>query len=189
MRIGTCAVLVFTVLAGVAAAGFASGDDGFVLDLDTLEARFDGTTFHATELAGAHVGAIDEDLFVAVLVGDATEEEGPRSVRGYVCDREVGVWLDGEVDGDDVTLSSEDGVVQIEGTISGDDVFGTANLGEAEPRLFTAALARGDAGPFRAEASLDGVDRTAGWIVLEDGRQRGSPLDGKGNDVCPCEPL
>lgn len=185
MRIGTRRFLVFTVLMGLMTAGYASGGGQMILDLDSLEARLDGTTLHATEVAGAYVGPINEELFLAIVVDDAAGADASRSVRGYVCNREVGVWLEGEVNGNKVTLSSDDDVIRIEGTIGADGVLGTARLGEAQPRPFTTAPASGDAGLYRAEAQVDGVDRTAGWVVLEGGRQRGS-LDGKGNDVCPC---
>lgn len=174
--------LVLALVAALLGAGLANDDGAVVLDLDTLEARMDGSTLHAREIAGAHVGAIDDEVFLAIVVGDAGD--GATAVRGYLCGREEGVWLRGERAGDEVTLSSADGVVRIEGTMSGGDVFGVARFGDAEPHPFTAAPARGDAGLYRAEARLGGEDRVAGWVVLEDGRQRGG-LDGKGNDVYP----
>ena len=180
-------ILAFTLLIGLMAAGHANDGDRLVLDLDTLQARLDQTTLRATEVADAQVGPIDDELFLAIVVDDAPGPDEARSVRGYVCNREVGVWLHGEVDGDEVTLSSDDGVIRIDGTIAGGGVFGVARLGESEPRPFTVTPASGDAGLYRAQARLDGADRTAGWVVLEDGRQRGS-LDGKGNDVPPPPP-
>lgn len=177
-------ILAFTLLVGLMAAGHADDGDRLVLDLDTLQARLDQTTLRATEVAGAQVGPIDDELFLAIVVDDATGPGAARSVRGYVCNLEVGVWLHGEVDGDEVALSSDDDVIRIDGTIAGGGVFGVARLGENEPRPFTVTPASGDAGLYRAQARLDGADRTAGWVVLEDGRQRGS-LDGKGNDVYP----
>lgn len=187
MHVLTRRFLIFTSLVGLLIGGYShgSGAGHLILDLETLEARLDGTALHATEVTGAYVGPIDDELFVAIVVDNATGSEDAQSVRGYVCNREVGVWLEGEVNGNEVTLSSDDEVIQIEATIGADDVFGIAHLGEAEPQLFTAKLAKGGAGLYRAQAQVDGADRTAGWIVLEDGRQRGS-LDGKGNDVCPC---
>lgn len=173
-------VLGALVMAGSATGG---GDGGPMLrlDLDTLEARLDGTTLHATDVADAYVGPIDDDLFVAIVVEGGTGTDEARSVRGYVCNREVGVWLDGEMTGNDVTLSSDDGVIEIAATVGSDDVLGIARLGEAQLKPFTAAVATGEAGLYRAEAQVDGADRVAGWVVLEDGRQRGG-LDGKGND-------
>jgi len=180
-------ILAFTLLVGLMTTVHASDGGHLVLDLDTLQARLDQTTLHATEVPGAYVGPVDEELFLAVVVDDASGPDEARTVRGYVCNHEVGVWLHGEVDGDEVTLSSDDGVIEIEGTIASGGVFGVARLGEAESKPFAATAATGDAGLYRAQATLDGVDRTAGWVVLEDGRQRGS-LDGKGNDVPPPPP-
>lgn len=179
--------LSFTALVGLLIGGYAHGGGAghLLLDLDTFEAHLDGATLHATEVPGSYVGPIDDELFVAIVVDDATRSDEERTVRGYVCNREVGVWLDGELKGNEVTLSSDDEVIRIKATLGGDNVFGIAHLGEAEPQPFTAMSATGDAGLYRAEAQIDGADRTAGWVVLEDGRQRGS-LDGKGNDVCPC---
>lgn len=178
-------ILAFILLTGMMAAGLAGDGDRLVLDLDTLQARLDQATLRATDVPGARVGPIDDELFLAIVVDDATGADAARKVHGYVCDREVGVWLHGEVDGDEVTLASDDGVIRIEGTIASSGVFGVARLGEAESQPFTVMAASGDAGLYRAQARLDGVDRTAGWVVLEDGRQRGA-LDGKGNDICPC---
>jgi hypothetical protein len=39
---------------------------------------------------------------------------------------------------------------------------------------FTTTLATGDAGLYRAEAIVEGRDYIGGWIVLNDGRQRGA---------------
>jgi hypothetical protein len=177
--------VLFALLALSTAAHATAGGAMLTLDVDTLEASLDGTTLHASEVSGAYVGPISDELFVAIVVDEATGSDGARSVRGYVCNREVGVWLDGEADGDTVTLASDDDVIRIEATVGSDDAFGIARLGEAEPQPFTVASATGNAGLYRAEAQVDGADRIAGWVVLEDGRQRGS-LDGKGNDVCPC---
>lgn len=177
--------LLMTLLAGLMAVAHASDQGDLVLDLDTLEASMDGSTLHATEVAGAHVGAVDEDLFMAIVVGD--EVDGTGSVRGYLCSYMGGVWLDGESNGDEVTLASDDGVYRFEGTLLGSgDIFGVVHLGDSERRPFTAAPARGDAGLYRAEAHVDSDDLTIGWVVLEDGRQRG-PLDGKGNDPYPTD--
>lgn len=182
---GTWRWLSGVVLAGLLSVGYATGGGGagpmLVLDTGTREARLDETTLHASEVTGAHVGQIDEELFVAIVVDDATGSGEARTVRGYVCNREVGVWLDGEVNGNEVTLSSDDGVIQLDATIGTDDGFGVAHLGEAASHPFTVTSATGDAGLYRAEVQIDGEDRIAGWVVLEDGRQRGG-LDGKGND-------
>lgn len=186
MRNPTRRFLIVMTLFGLWLGGAAqSGGTGeLILDLDTLTADMDGRTLHATEVTDAYVGPIDEEVFVAIFVDEAAESDNTRSVRGYVCNREVGVWLDGEVDGDQVVLASSDEAVRIEATIAAEDVFGVARFGEVAPQPFTARAATGDAGLYRAEAQLAGDDRVAGWVVLADGRQRGS-LDGKGNDVYP----
>ncbi|MDZ7801137.1 MAG: hypothetical protein U5K81_10140 [Trueperaceae bacterium] len=115
---GTWRWLLGVVLAALMSVGQATGDGPMLmLDTGTLEADLGGTTLHASEVTGAHVGQIDEELFVAIVVDEATRSDEARSVRGYVCNREVGVWLDGEVNGNEVTLSSDDGVIQLEARI------------------------------------------------------------------------
>lgn len=128
------------------------------------------------------VGAVDDDLFVGIALaeadGDAAE---PRTLVVYLCDgRTVSIWIVDEAAGAEASVAR--GEARIDLTLADDAVTGTVALPGAEPRPFTAEPATGDAGLYRAEWTLAGADYMVNWIVLADGRQRGS-LDGKGNDV------
>lgn len=130
------------------------------------------------------VGAIDENLFIGIAVSpqDAQSEE-PRALAVYLCDGQtVSQWLSAEITGQEATLVAGDTSVDV--TIDDSSVSGMVALGDGEPRPFTADLASGNAGLYRAEWNLAGAGYQIDWVVLADGRQRGG-MDGKGNDVPP----
>lgn len=134
-----------------------------------------------------YVAAIDEALFIGVAVSpqDADNEDA-RTVAVYLCDGEtVSQWIIEEVTGKEATLVAGDTSVDV--TIADDSVSGAVVSDGGEPRPFTASRATGDAGLYRAEWTLAGIDYRIDWIVLADGRQRGG-LDGKGNDIPPPPP-
>jgi hypothetical protein len=121
--------------------------------------------------AETYVAEVDDDLFVAVVV--TGDDEGGPEVLAYACDgTAISVWFtsDEETDGAapgpaqdaELTLSRGDG-----------EVSGTLLL-EGREHQFTAALADGDAGLYRGEADVLGAPMVGGWIVLDDGRQRGA---------------
>lgn len=132
------------------------------------------------------VGAIDDELFIGVAVGQEGGGEGEaRPVAVYLCDSQmVSQWINGEITGQQGTLVAGESGADV--TISGDSVSGTVVLDGGEPRPFTAEPANDDAGVYRAVVSQGGVDFRLDWVVLNDGRQRG-PMDGKGNDPYPVD--
>jgi hypothetical protein len=124
-----------------------------------------------------YVGDVDGNLFIALDVIELNGAQEERAVRAYLCDgADVAVWLTGQFSGDQVTLVSGDTRVALTNMNS---ASGTLSLeGEAEVP-FTTTLATGDAGLYRAEATFDGLDYIGGWIVLNDGQQRGAiTMDG-----------
>lgn len=123
MRIPTRRFLILAALVGLLIGGYSHGDHGgdVILDLDTLEAHFHGTTLQATEVADAYVGPITNEIFVAIVVDDAASSGESLSARGYACNRGAGAWLDGEVNGTQVSLASADGVIRIDATIGTDN--------------------------------------------------------------------
>lgn len=129
------------------------------------------------------VGAIDENLFIGVAVAPQGDQSRERPLAVYLCDGQtVSQWLSGEITGQEGTLVASDTSVDV--TIDDGSVSGTVALGSGEPRPFTADLATGDAGLYRAEWNLADAGYLIDWIVLADGRQRGG-MDGKGNDIPP----
>lgn len=133
------------------------------------------------------VEAIDDNLFIGVAVSEqAANEEEPRTLVVYLCDgQDVSQWIVEEITVQEATLIADGTSVEL--AIADDRVSGTVTLAGGEPQPFTAALATGDAGLYRAEWNLPGADYVADWIVLADGRQRGS-IDGKGNDILVFQP-
>lgn len=130
------------------------------------------------------VEAIDDDLFIGVAVSrEGANNEEPRTVAVYLCDGQtMSQWIVEEITGQEAKLVAGDTSVDV--TIVDNNVSGTVALGAGESQPFTAGLAIGDAGLYRAEWTLAGANYQVDWVVLADGRQRGGlNMDGKGNDV------
>lgn len=117
------------------------------------------------------VGSVDgTDAFAAVVVG------GGRVVA-YVCDGDAGIaeWFTGETgDEGSFALTSASGAT-MRGQEGDDRVTGSVGLGDGATHRFVLERAEAGAGLYRVEdpeAERDGV--RAGWIVDNDGDQRGS---------------
>jgi hypothetical protein len=118
--------------------------------------------------ARSYVAQVGErETFVAVVIDDV-------SFAAYVCD---GVatwgWVEGELDGVHGMSDSDHSVQAIAIEVGAEDLEGTVTFENGEVASFTATLAEGDAGLYRAEEPLDDQTLLGGWIVLADGRQRG----------------
>ena len=120
-------------------------------------------------VAGSFVGeAPDADAFVA-LVADLPEGEGDeRQVRAYLCDGQtVSDWFWGSVDGNDLSLSSDNGA-QLEGQLTPDTATGTITDPNGDPVPFEASLATGIAGLYNVDLSsngaLSGTSQTGGQL-------------------------
>jgi len=153
------AVLTFVAMAGLSAApAFAKAKSQR------------GTTF---------VGTVEgTDASIAIVVGKT-------SAFGYICDGEQTThWLRGAVDGDEITLVAGTGAT-VNAVVDGDTLEGTVllpdpssteladRLATLTPHAFTATKASGEAGLFREERIVDGIEYTAGWVQLADGDVKG----------------
>ena len=121
------------------------------------------------------IGEIDDDTFVAVVTDD-------ERVLAYVCDgtpEAVGVatWFVGTHDGAGFSLSDPSGR-RFTCTIADEAVSGHLSLGD-EALQYMAGPAAGDAGLFLADEG----DLRGGWIVQEDGGQRGAVLHRTTGDI------
>ncbi len=150
--------LVSTVLIGLLAATAAAEDDAL--------------------FAHAFAGEVDQDLFIGVLVADDPEDPERRPLIVYLCDgANVSTWLFGDANGGSAALETDGARVEV--LLGHDSVVGVVERTGVAPRSFAADLVTGDAGLFRAVATFDGQEYVGGWIVLDDGRQRGAiTLDG-----------
>jgi hypothetical protein len=130
------------------------------------------------------VGAVDDDLFVAVVVSDHPEHAAAQAVVVYLCDgADVAEWLVGVAEGGTATLTGAD--VEVSLALDGETVAGDVQFAGAAAQPFTTAPGTGVAGLYRAEASTGSNGAsiesiapkhtgTGGWIVLNEVQQRGA---------------
>jgi hypothetical protein len=119
-------------------------------------------------LADQWAGRIDgTDSYISVFTLN-NGETGAYLANG----KDVAALVLGTIQGDALQLSPA-GDVSVEGTVSGDQVTGTATIG-GEEHSFTADRATGEAGWYRGRTSENGELVTAGYIILADGTQKGA---------------
>ncbi len=152
------AVLVLSLACVVLAAcgSDSSGDNAQPEDLADAERGFVGT------VEGTNA-------FVALLASDG-------EAVFYVCDgtEDIAEWFAGPVEETEIDLSNDAGA-RVEATASDGGYAGTVTLADGGRHRFQAVPAQPGAGLLRItgpEAEADGV--VAGWIVTNDGEQRGS---------------
>jgi hypothetical protein len=92
---------------------------------------------------------------------------------GYVCDgKKIEAWLEGTLSGSNLTLKSKDGRSTIQATADEKQSFGTVAVnGKEWP--FAAKGASAPAGLYEGRAQVRGVLNRIGWVVMQDGSQRG----------------
>lgn len=178
MRLVKFRFLVFTFAALILlmlAACSATDADDLTLDLETLEASGPDGIYRAQPIANAQVGEVNDDLFVAVTLDEEGQGQEQQQVTVYLCDGEdFSQWLSGEVDAQGQALLGEEIGAQVALAIGDDgEVSGVVQTPDDNPQPFTTIAATGDAGLYRAEETFNGVDHVGGWIVLNDGRQKG----------------
>jgi hypothetical protein len=111
--------------------------------------------------------------------------DGGKAVA-YVCDgRTFEIWMQGVVNGDQVTMSGP-GNASLTGVANGQALSGriTTSGGQID---FLARQAAPPAGVYKAEIQINGQDAYLGWAVLPDGSQLGAINSGQG--VTPAPPL
>jgi hypothetical protein len=126
-----------------------------------------------------YVGTVEgTDAYIGIVVGKS-------GAFGYICDGEgITHWLHGSVKKSDVTLTAATGASVIaqlgDGTLTGKVLLAadpsTAKLEDlagATVHDFEAVPAKGRAGLYRQEKTVDGTTFAAGWVRLGDGSLRG----------------
>lgn len=164
-----------SVLLGLGAtiAGCVGADDEG-LDLDAMEFEHQGETIPIESVPNAFVGEVTDELFVAVGHPEGNGPYGEDSVVVYLCDdRDVAVWFTAQSPADGELTLGYPGA-RIDMTLGDEETTGTAEVAGEDSESFSAVPATGDAGLYWAVQD----DFAGGWIVLEDGRQRGSWDDG-----------
>jgi len=115
-------------------------------------------------IAGEFVGAVqpegghhEDEIFVAIVADAPLAGAMERRVRAYLCDgRSIDEWFVGEVAGNNVSLSSEDGDAEIEAEMTADGVTGTLSLAGGEPLAFAADRPTGRGGLYNMYIRDDG---------------------------------
>jgi hypothetical protein len=115
----------------------------------------------------------DTNAYVAVVVGTG-DGDRRRPAAVYVCDgAELAGWFSGATRRARLDLSADTGGAVV-ARITKPKVTGTVTLADGTRLSFRARRAKGDAGLYRAQDTIDGTEYLGGWIVLADGTQRGA---------------
>lgn len=93
-------------------------------------------------------------------------------VMAYVCDgRDTATWLRGTATDGDLALTADGMRLRAQRTAQG--LTGTLTL-ETRSHAFTVAPAMSGGGFYRAAETIAGLGYVGGWILLNDGSQRGA---------------
>ncbi len=96
----------------------------------------------------------------------------------YVCNgKTIEAWLQGSVNGDQVSLTGNKGA-SLTGSLSGLDMFGTVTASAGLSFPFSAELSPRPAGVYQARIAVNGLATRIGWAVLPDGTQLGVAVAG-----------
>ncbi len=139
---------------------------GTLVGLAACRSAVAETTQYAGQLDGSQT-------FIAVATNGT-------DVQAYVCDGaetsvSIAQWFKGTLTDDAFDLTAEDGA-HLAGQVGAAAATGTLTLANGSPVDFSAALATGDAGLYRQEATEAGDDVVRGWIVLATGETRGATI-------------
>lgn len=127
----------------------------------------------ASSWSGSYTGQEGAgSTFVAIVVNNS-------EALAYVCDGDqVAQWFPGIVTADGRLALTSSEQWTLEATLDGANVMGHYTSAEGQKVAFTAGPASGDAGLYRTEFERGGVAYIGGWVVREDGEQRGSVIGG-----------
>ncbi len=114
----------------------------------------------------------------------AIATEGTKAAA-YVCNGQtIEAWLQGSVNGNQVTLTGKNGAA-LTGSLSGLDLFGTVSPAAGLTFPFSAALSPRPAGVYQARITVNGLATRIGWTVLPDGTQLGVAVAGTAKHPAP----
>jgi hypothetical protein len=158
------------------------------LDLETSRAETPAGTVEAERSwENTYVGAVDEDLYVAVSFSERPETEQLQEATAYLCDGEIAEYLTGEVGVETNTLEGE--ALDVELSFADDVVSGAVIRDGEAPRPFVANESSGDAGLYTAEFTFEGDEYRPYWVVLPNGSRRGQACwrcCGRTCTICCC---
>jgi len=114
----------------------------------------------------------------------AIATEGRKAVA-YVCNGQtIEAWLQGSVNGSQVTLAGNNGT-SLTGSLSGLALFGTVTPAAGLNFPFSAELSPRPAGVYQARITVNGLATRIGWTVLPDGTQLGVAVAGQARHPAP----
>jgi len=170
--------VTMTAQNGVGLEGSVSGQDMFGTITGFLGQSF---PFSA---AAAVVEAVYAGRSAGNQVTLSVVTDGDKAI-GYVCNgRNVQAWLQGSVNGNQVTLTGRDGA-GLTGTLSGLAMFGMVSPAAGVSFPFSAELSPRPAGVYQARITVDGLATRIGWAVLPDGIQLGVAVAGTTKYAAP----
>ena len=123
------------------------------------------------QVHGSFAGVMSgTDVYLLIAVDTAGD------VIAYACDGgTTATWFSGRTTGSTIALTS--GTANILSTAVPGRITGTLKIGDAR-RAFVLSPVGRRGGLYAARSATHGIDHTAGWILLDDGSQRGTVLTG-----------
>ncbi len=163
--------VVLTGQNGTGITGSISGQDMFGTVTGFLGQSF---PFSAAQAA---VEAVYTGRSSGNQVTLAVQTEGGKATA-YLCNgRTIEAWLQGSVNGNQVSLTGNKGA-SLSGSLSGLDMFGTVTASTGLSFPFSAELSPHPAGVYQARIAVNGLATRIGWAVLPDGTQVGLAVAG-----------
>jgi hypothetical protein len=172
--------VTLTAQNGTGLTGFLSGPNMFGTVTGFLGQSF---PFSAAQTA---VQAVYTGRSSGNEVTLAVATDGDKAAA-YVCNgKTVEAWLQGTVNGNQVTLTGNHGA-GLTGSLSGLAMFGTVTPSSGLSFPFSAELSPRPAGVYQARIAVNGLATRIGWAVLPDGTQAGVAV--AGTTKYPAPPL
>ncbi len=163
---------------GVRLTGSLAGQDMFGIVSGFLGQSFPFSAAQ-TVVEAVYAGTSSGDQVTLAVATDGD------SAAAYVCNgRTVEAWLQGSVNGNQVTLTGRGGA-SLAGSLSGLAMFGTVTVSAGQSFPFSAELSPRPAGVYQARITVNGLATRIGWAVLPDGTQLGVAVAGTAKSPAP----
>lgn len=123
---------------------------------------------------GSYVGKVENSqAFIAVILSS------DQKVMAYTCDSaDLAQWFTGKLENGGFKITLPNGRT-LEGKLEGNAVIGSLGL-EGKSFSFKSIASSGTAGLYRYAGDIEGNRYLGGWIVDQEGQQRGSVIGGGG---------
>lgn len=138
----------------------------------------------AQAATGSFVGkAQGSEAFIAFVAKD-------NKVLAYLCDgSKLADWFRLVQDESGAVEGRSSSGVRLQAKLGAQEIKGTVTLADGKALEFSATPISGEAGLYRSESQINGTDYLGGWIVDQQGQQRGLVIGGGGNRVAVALPL